>query len=57
MTYVFTLGDVHGEAFVEVVNVTNNPNVEEIVYDPTYTRHGYISGFPILPTLGLRATW
>jgi hypothetical protein len=31
--------------------------VEEIVYDPTYTQHGYISGFPILPMLGLRATW
>ena len=36
----------------EVINVTNNLNVEEIVYDPTYTQHGYISGFPILPQTG-----
>jgi TonB family protein len=56
-TYVFAIDDFHGEAFVEVVNVTNNQNVEEIVYDPTYTQHGYISGFPVLPMLGLRATW
>ena len=56
-TYVFTIDDVHGEAFIEVVNVTNNQNVEEIVYDPTYMQRGYISGFPILPMVGLRATW
>ncbi len=56
-TYTFQIDDFHGEAFLEVVNVTNNLNVEEIVYDPTYTQHGYISGFPILPTLGLRASW
>jgi TonB family protein len=57
LTYTFQVETVHGEVFLEVINVTNNANAEEVVYDPTYTQRGYISGFPVLPVLGARATW
>ncbi|HEY8088294.1 MAG TPA: TonB-dependent receptor, partial [Polyangiaceae bacterium] len=45
------------EVYLDVQNVTNHTNPEEIVYNPTYTQRGYISGFPILPVVGARYAW
>lgn len=42
------------EVFLEVLNVWNRSNAEEIVYAPDYSRRGTISGFPILPSLGVK---
>jgi TonB family protein len=40
--------------FLDVQNVTNRKNPEEIIYNGTYTRQGYISGLPTLAVLGAR---
>jgi TonB family protein len=45
------------EVYLDVQNVTNHANAEEIVYDPTYTQRGYITGLPILPVIGARWAW
>jgi TonB family protein len=45
------------EVYLDVQNVTDHTNPEEIVYNPTYTQRGYISGFPILPVVGARYAW
>ncbi|MGD0524622.1 MAG: TonB-dependent receptor, partial [Polyangiaceae bacterium] len=45
------------EVYLDVQNVTNHANPEEIVYNPTYTQRGYITGFPILPVVGARFSW
>ncbi|HEY6462058.1 MAG TPA: TonB-dependent receptor, partial [Polyangiaceae bacterium] len=45
------------EVYLDVQNVTNHANPEEIVYSPTYTQRGYITGFPILPVVGARYAW
>jgi TonB family protein len=45
------------EIYLDVQNVTNHSNPEEIVYNPTYTQRGYITGFPILPVAGARLSW
>ena len=45
------------EVYLDVQNVTNHSNPEEIVYNPTYTQRGYITGFPILPVAGARFWW
>jgi len=45
------------EVYLDVQNVTNHSNAEEIVYDPTYSQKGYITGFPVLPVLGARYSW
>jgi hypothetical protein len=45
------------ELFVDVQNVSNRKNPEEIVYNYTYEKRGYISGLPILPVLGGRFEW
>lgn len=45
------------ELFVDVQNVTNRENPEEVVYNYTYQKRGYISGLPILPVLGGRFEW
>jgi hypothetical protein len=37
-----------------VQNVTNQANAEELVFDPSFTRQGAISGLPLLPVLGAR---
>ena len=42
------------EVYLDVQNVTDHANPEEIVYNPTYTQRGYITGFPILPVIGAR---
>jgi hypothetical protein len=45
------------EVYLDVQNVTNHANPEEIVYDPSYSQRGYITGLPILPVLGARWSW
>ena len=45
------------EAFVDVQNVTDRSNPEEIVYNYTYQKRGYISGLPVLPVVGARLEW
>jgi TonB family protein len=45
------------EVYLDVQNVTNHSNPEEIVYNPTYTQRGYITGFPVLPVAGARFSW
>jgi TonB family protein len=50
-------GKTEAEVYLDVQNVTNHSNPEEIVYNPTYTQQGYITGFPILPVVGGRLSW
>jgi hypothetical protein len=38
----------------EVVNATNRAHAEEIVYSGDYSRHGYITGLPLLILGGFR---
>jgi TonB family protein len=45
------------ETYVDLQNVTNRQNAEEIVYDETFTKKGFIKGVPILPVVGARLTW
>jgi TonB family protein len=51
------LGKTDGEIYIDVQNVTDHQNAEEIVYTPTYSRPGYITGLPILPVVGARWSW
>ncbi|MFO0684756.1 MAG: TonB family protein [Sandaracinus sp.] len=51
---VFELGDSRLEISLEVLNTWNQPNAEEIVYASDYASSGYVTGFPVLPVLGLR---
>ena len=50
----FAIGRTTLDVSLEVQNVTNRANAEELVYDPTFTRQGTISGLPLLPVLGAR---
>lgn len=43
--------------YLDIINVTNAKNVEAIEYDYRYRESAPVTGFPILPTLGLRGTW
>ena len=51
------VGKTEGEVYLDVQNVTNHANAEEIVYDPTYTQRGNITGLPVLPVVGARWSW
>ena len=53
----FRLGRAELVVFLDVLNVLNRPIAEEVLWDPTYTRQGYISGLPIVADLGLRGEW
>ena len=53
----FKIGKTQAEVYLDVQNVTDHANPEEIVYDPTYTQRGYITGLPILPVVGARWSW
>lgn len=53
----FRLGRAELVIFLDVLNVLNRPIAEEVLWDPTYTRQGYISGLPIMADLGLRGEW
>jgi len=50
----FTLRRAKVSAFLDVQNVTNRKNPEEIFYNETYTRRGYITGLPTLAIVGAR---
>jgi outer membrane receptor protein involved in Fe transport len=54
---VWKLGPTELEVYLDVQNVTNRQNPEEIVYNYDYTQKSYITGLPILPSLGLRFQW
>ncbi len=51
---VFELGGSTLEISLEVLNTWNQANAEEIVYSSDYAQNAYITGFPVLPVLGLR---
>jgi hypothetical protein len=51
----FRIGRGEVVVYLDVINVLDQPPPEEIVYDSTFTQQGYITGFPILADLGLRA--
>jgi TonB family protein len=54
----FKLGDaIEGEVYLEVQNILNRRNPEEIVFNPSYTQQDYITGFPVLPIIGVSASW
>jgi outer membrane receptor protein involved in Fe transport len=53
----FDIGKTHLEAYLDVQNVTDRQNPEEIVYSRDFTSHAYITGLPILPSLGARFSW
>ena len=53
----FKIGKTQAEVYLDVQNVTDHANPEEIVYDPTYSQRGYITGLPILPVVGARWSW
>ncbi len=51
------VGTTEGEIYLDVQNVTNHANAEELVYDPTYSQRGTITGLPVLPVVGARWSW
>ena len=51
---VLTLGPVRLAAYLEVLNVTWHPNVEEYVYSPDYRERRALTGLPLLAVLGLK---
>jgi hypothetical protein len=53
----FKMGKTELEVYLDVQNVTNHANPEEILYNPSYTQRGYITGLPILPVVGARLSW
>jgi hypothetical protein len=55
--YAFVFSRAQLRLYLDVQNVTYQRNAEEIVYDPTYTQRGTISGLPTLAVLGAKVTW
>jgi hypothetical protein len=51
----FVLGRVRGSVFLDVINVYNAQNSEGYRYSFDFTQRGRLPGFPILPTIGVRA--
>lgn len=43
--------------YVDVQNVTNTANQEALFYNHNYSQSAFVTGIPILPTLGLRGEW
>ncbi len=43
--------------YLDVQNVTNQQNPEALFYNHNYTQSAFVTGIPILPTLGLRGEW
>jgi hypothetical protein len=54
-TWLFQLWSLG--AFLDIINVTNKENYEGIDYDYRYRESTPVTGFPILPTVGVRGTW
>ncbi|HEY4059620.1 MAG TPA: TonB family protein [Kofleriaceae bacterium] len=44
-------------AYLDIINVTNNTNVEATQYDYRFKDSAPVTSFPFLPTLGVRGTW
>ncbi len=53
----FTLGPVRCQAILEVMNTTNNANVESMVLSYDRRTSAYVTGLPIIPSLGIRAEY
>ncbi len=43
--------------YLDVQNVTNQKNVEQLVYNHDFTKEAFITGLPILPVLGAKGEW
>jgi TonB family protein len=43
--------------YLDIINVTNRKNVEALQYDYRFRNSSPVTGFPILPTLGVKGTW
>lgn len=43
--------------YLDVQNVTNQQNPEALFYNHNYSQSAFVTGIPILPTLGLRGEW
>jgi TonB family protein len=54
-TWLFRLWSLG--AFLDVINVTNKENYEGIDYDYRFRESTPVTGFPILPNIGVRGTW
>jgi hypothetical protein len=50
----FQLGKAKLILFLDALNVLNRPPAEEILYDPTYAKHDYLRGLPIVADVGIR---
>ncbi len=44
-------------AYVDVQNATNQQNAEGLLYNHNYSKSAYLTGIPILPTVGVRGEW
>jgi TonB family protein len=44
-------------AYLDVQNTYNNQNTEGLSYNFNFTQRQYVSGLPILPSLGMRGEW
>lgn len=44
-------------AYLDVQNTYNNQNTEGLSYNFNFTQRQYVSGLPILPSLGIRGDW
>ncbi|MFZ5439463.1 MAG: TonB-dependent receptor domain-containing protein [Myxococcota bacterium] len=44
-------------AYLDVQNVTNQQNPEARFYNHDYSQSAFVTGIPILPTVGLRGEW
>ncbi|MBL8955175.1 MAG: TonB-dependent receptor [Myxococcaceae bacterium] len=43
--------------YLDVQNVTNQRNVEQLIYNHDFTKEAFITGLPILPVLGAKGEW
>lgn len=51
---LFTFEQWQFELFVDVLNVVHGENPEFMLYNYDYTEHDYISGLPLIPSLGFQ---
>lgn len=48
------LGPLTWSAYLDVINITNQPNPEEVTYSYDYKERKYLTGLPLLAVLGAR---
>ncbi len=53
----FTIDEVSGSVYLEVLNVYNQPNAEGYIYQFDYARRDRLPGLPTLGTLGVRVVY